>query len=330
MAHSEHPSIEELRALAAVAEKGTETAAAEHLGVTQPVVNRRLKQFREPPAWIRTVDNAVELTQAGKEALPTVQRLLRQYDHLRQFRAGRRQRPNVLAIGAGSSATQYYLGRAVAALRGRLPDWEIQTRVLRGKDRIAAVVDGTLDLALVSHSRLQIEGIVRWACEAKIELAITELARLPLCVIARLRTPEGDLLQSVLAAQTVPVAMLSGWRLAGLDRESGIRRQLEGMMSGQREQLAFVQEAGGWPGVKEFVRQGICAGLMPLALLSREDLQELVIRRLPTELAISNRMIHRRDAEPEIVEAAKSALRTAASEYEREVERRWHGRLESS
>jgi DNA-binding transcriptional LysR family regulator len=327
MAHLEHPSIEELRALAAVAETGTETEAAQRLGISQPVVNRRLRQFRQTPALVRTVDNAVELTPAGQEALPAIQRLLRQYDHLRQILAGRPGRPNRLVIGAGSSATQYYLGRAVAALRGRLPDWEIQTRVLRGKDRVAGVVEGTLDVSLVSHNRVQIESIARWACAARAELEISELARLPLCVLARRQTPEGEQLQAVLAAHAVPPTMLSDWPLAGLDSDSGVRRQLEALLGGGSRRLPFTVEAGGWLGVKEFVRQGLCAGLLPLALLWPDDAKQFVIRRLPDELSIAHRVVCRQDGETELLAEVKAALRAAAEEFQQEVKRRWSGAL---
>ena len=71
---------------------------------------------------------------------------------MQQFMAGRSREPNVLRVGIGSSASQFYLARALAGLQQRLPDWDVHTRVLRGQDRIAGVVDGTLDLAIVSHS----------------------------------------------------------------------------------------------------------------------------------------------------------------------------------
>jgi DNA-binding transcriptional LysR family regulator len=327
MARSESPSIDDLRTLLAMADSGTETAAAKQLGITQPVVHRRLRTFRTRPALVCTRDNAVQLTDAGRDALPAIRRLLRQYDHLKQFLAGRCQRPDTLAVGVGSSATQYYLARAIAGLRERLPDWEIQTRVRRGKDRIVGVVDGTLDLAIVSHNQVQIESIARWACDARVQLRISELAQLPLCVIARRQTPEGDELQSVLAGQTAPVAMLADWPLAGLDRESGIRQQIEGLLAGQERRLAFVQEAGGWLGVREFVRQGLCVGLVPLAILTAEDQQQLVIRRLPTALAIVHRLVRRSDADAEVLGQAEAVLAEAASTYRDEVERRWHGVL---
>lgn len=327
MPRSERPSLDELRTLLAVVDAGTETAAAKQLGITQPVVNRRLRVFRYGRMLVQTRANEVELTDAGQEALPAIRRLVQAYDHLQQFLAGRRREPNVLRVGIGSSASQFYLARALAGLQQRLPDWDVHTRVLRGQDRIAGVVDGTLDLAIVSHCPVQVDSIARWACRTRGELQIRELPRLPLCVIARHRTPEAEQLQSVLAGQTVPAALLGRWRLAGLDRESGVRQQLENLLRGRRLRLQFVQEAGGWLGVKEFVRQGLCAGLMPLALLSPDEQEQFVIRRLPTALAVSHRIVHRQDADSEALAEAKTALGQAADEFQREVERRWQGVL---
>jgi DNA-binding transcriptional LysR family regulator len=192
MADSEHPNTADLRTLLALADAGSETAAAKELGISQPVVNRRLQLFFRAPALLRRRKGRVELTDKGREALPAVRRLLRQHDHLQQYLAGRRERGNLLAIGVGASAGQFYLARAIAILRQRLPEWEIQTRVQRGKERIAGVVEGTLDVALVTHSSLQIENIARWACSSQTELQIDELAGLPLCVIAQRETAEAQ------------------------------------------------------------------------------------------------------------------------------------------
>jgi hypothetical protein len=212
-------------------------------------------------------------------------------------------------------------------LRRRLPGWEILTRVQRGKDRIAGVVEGALDVALVTHSRLQIENLARWACDSRTGLQIDDLAGLPLCVFARRDTPEGGQLQSVLAGQVVPVKLLAGLPLAGLDRESGLRLQLEAWLHGQGQGLAFTMEAGGWLGVKEFVRQGLCAGLIPLALLSPEEAQQFVVRRLPKEFMVTYRIIARPDADAELLAPVRDALHQAAGEFQEEVERRWSGLL---
>jgi DNA-binding transcriptional LysR family regulator len=327
MARAERPSLDELLTLVMVADKETQQAAAKALGIKQPVVSRRLQVFRKSPALVRLHKGRVELTDKGREALPAIRRLLRQHEHLKHYLTGQREQGSLLTIGVGSSASQFYLARALVDLRRRLPGWEILTRVQRGKDRIAGVVEGALDVALVTHSRLQIENLARWACDSRTGLQIDDLAGLPLCVFARRDTPEGGQLQSVLAGQVVPVKLLAGLPLAGLDRESGLRLQLEAWLHGQGQGLAFTMEAGGWLGVKEFVRQGLCAGLIPLALLSPEEAQQFVVRRLPKEFMVTYRIIARPDADAELLAPVRDALHQAAGEFQEEVERRWSGLL---
>jgi DNA-binding transcriptional LysR family regulator len=327
MSRSESPSLDELLTLLAVADEGTEQAAAVVLGVKQPVVSRRLRVFRHAPALIRLHKGRVELTDRGREVLPAIRRFVEQHRHLKQYLARRRTEGSMLTIGAGASASQFYLARALAEVRQQRPDWEIQTRVLRGKDRIAGVVEGTLDAALVTHSPLQIEAIARWACTSRAELQIDHLADLPLCVIASRDSPLAQTLQHVLAGQIVPVELLADLPLAGLDRESGIRRQLEALLPGSGRRLEFRVEAGGWLGIKEFVRCGLCAGLMPLGLLSPDDAKQFVIRRLPPLLAVTHRMIYRRGTQPEILDDVKAALREAATAFQQQTERRWQGML---
>ncbi len=106
-------------------------------------------------------------------------------------------------------------------------------------DRGRGVVKETLDAALVTHSPLQIEAIARWAWTSRAELQIDHLADLPLCVIAGRNSPLAQPLQNVLAGQIVPVELLVELPLAGLDRESGIRRQI-GKSVSSRSRKAFV------------------------------------------------------------------------------------------
>ena len=77
MAHSEHPSIEELRTLVLLAETGSVSEAAERLGVKQPVASVRLKAFRQGEPLVRTRGNQVEITVQGQAVLPAIRELLR-------------------------------------------------------------------------------------------------------------------------------------------------------------------------------------------------------------------------------------------------------------
>lgn len=314
------PKIEDFRVLLALAEHHTEKAAAAALGITQPDVNRGLKKFREGTVFVETEKNRVHLTQAGRDAIPAVRNLLRIYDHLEQFRHGQVERPCKLTIGVGATASQFFLARALVMMHEKLPGYEIATRVARGKDRIAGVMTGVFDLAIVTHSQLQIRNLTQSLGQEN--LKICELSPLNLCVVTGKNTTAAQQLQGLRGTRRVPLSMLGQWRIAGLDSDSGIRQQLEERLADGASRGRFGPQAGGWLGVKEFVKQGKFVGLVPLGLLNREDEQTLVIRRLD-DSAIAHRVIHRAGPVDHGIEEAKAVLRRAALACDQEVEQRW-------
>jgi DNA-binding transcriptional LysR family regulator len=329
VAHSEHPSIEELRALVLFADTGSVSEAAERLGVKQPVASVRLKVFRKGEPLLRTRGNQVEITDKGQAALPAIRELLRRYDHLKQYLAGKREAPNVLRVATGSSGSQYYLPRALAIMRKRQPDWEIETQVARGERRILAVAEGAVDLAIVSHDALQIEMTLHSRYGNRLRLEVSQLARQPLCVIGRKDSLEAGQLQVVLRGQQVPLKMLCRWRLVGLDRQSGVRRQIEQKFATSKQRPQFGGEVGGWLAVKEYARQGLGVGLVPLALMSREDATDFVIRLLSSEVFIQYSLIHRSqpDAGNAGLDALQAALHESAAQHQAELDRRWSGKV---
>ncbi|MGH9944410.1 MAG: LysR family transcriptional regulator, partial [Pyrinomonadaceae bacterium] len=74
--------IRQLRALAAIAETGTFTAAAERVHVTQAAISMQIRQLEEDvgaPLFVRTPRRCV-LTHAGERLLQRAERILREHD----------------------------------------------------------------------------------------------------------------------------------------------------------------------------------------------------------------------------------------------------------
>src|SRR6478735_698314 len=72
-----HLTIRQLRSLAALAAKGSVTAASSQLGLTQPAVTQQLRQLQDLaglPLLQRTGDGML-LTEAGKEVLALAERV---------------------------------------------------------------------------------------------------------------------------------------------------------------------------------------------------------------------------------------------------------------
>jgi DNA-binding transcriptional LysR family regulator len=291
--------------------------------VAQPVVTRRLDVFRGSDPLLETHGSKTTLTDKGKNVIPFVRRMLQEYDDLTSYLKNKRAVPDVVRVGTGSSASQFFLARAIPMFHHEQPTWEVETRVTRGEERIAGVVNGRFDLAIVSHDRLQIEDTARNVGSDGSLLTVTELAQLRICVLARKGTPEGEQIKLALTSQPLPSSMLCRLKLVGLDRQSGVRRQIEQKFSASSTRPRFSGDAGGWLAIKEYARQGLGAGIFPAALLSQEDISEFVVRTLSNDIAIRYVIVCRGDQETDGSRALLEALQKAAQLHQEELRRRW-------
>lgn len=324
MALRETPAIEDLRLLVAIVESGSETGAAKLFGVKQPSVARRLRVFKGKQPLL-TSDGAIQLTAKGQKLLPSIRELLRQYDQLKGCIAAKQETPQILSIATGASVSQYYLPAAIAKMRELAPDLEIEVHATRGSQRITGIANGDFDLAIVSHDRLQIKMAQTDKRGARPELVVEDLATQSLCVLAAKSSSGAERLSGILAGQEVPLDMLSRLPLIGPDRSSGIRRQIERAFASRSEQLRFGVNAAGWLAVKEYAKHGLGVGILPLGLLSREDIDEFVIRRLPAELCIRHYLIHREDATNPYLDGMKTSLSESAKQHQETVQRLCQG-----
>jgi DNA-binding transcriptional LysR family regulator len=117
--------------------------------------------------------------------------------------------------------------------------------------------------------------------------------------------------------------MLCRLKLVGLDRQSGVRRQIEQKFSASSTRPRFSGDAGGWLAIKEYARQGLGAGIFPAALLSQEDISEFVVRTLSNDIAIRYVIVCRGDQETDGSRALLEALQKAAQLHQEELRRRW-------
>jgi DNA-binding transcriptional LysR family regulator len=322
------PTLEALRALLAFHDqKQSVMSAARNLNLTQPVVSRKLKVFTRADVCGRILlagsGNTLRLTEAALDVIPEIRKLLQDYDQLLGYLREESQGRKKIRIGVGSFSAQHYVPQAIASLRRQEPDIDVETQIARGSERIAGVLDSKLDLAVVSHDPVLIDELVRERAGKRIPLVVEALAGLELCVIARKKTAEGQELESIPARDTVPLTKLKHWELVGLDRNSGIRRQLERQLANP-EELQFLS-GGGWLAAKEFVRHNIGVAVVPLAVLSRADAGDFVIRRLADHFVVRHYLIHRQQPASAARDAVKQALHEAADASQAEVGKRWLG-----
>lgn len=146
-------SLRQLRALRAVIEEGTISAAADRLNLTGPAVHNQLKTLenligapvltRESGAPGPTQEGAALLA-AQEEIQAALERAVGLIEALESGRSGR------VVLGVVSTA-KYFAPGVVAALRRDLPGVEVVLRVGNRGETIAALARGEFDLCVMGR-----------------------------------------------------------------------------------------------------------------------------------------------------------------------------------
>jgi len=266
------PTIEALRALMVLADSDGVSEAARRLGVTQPVVTKKLRVFKDANACgsvLLQSNGRLMLTDSARSVLPAIRELVSRYDRLIGSLQGEETAPRVMRVGVGNFAAEHYIPKAILAVRDMLEDCQVESRICRGRDRVLQTAQGTLDLAVLTHDEQQMRRLLREQGLDASTLQMTRLARHRLCLLASPETAAGRELQRLSPNRSVPVGRLDQWELIGPDRQSGIRRQLEEHAAPAR--LYFVAEGGGWAAGKQYARAGLGVALVPITGVTAAD-----------------------------------------------------------
>jgi DNA-binding transcriptional LysR family regulator len=154
MPHPKSITLKQLRALAAIVETGSITAAAGTLHVTPPAVSTQLKALEEgvcAQVLNRGPDGRISLTPVGRELLATVHKIetalsqcFARVDALRAGLAG------YVSIGVVSTG-KYFAPGLVARMKQRLPDIEIGLKVGNRGEIVDALGRGEIELAIMGR-----------------------------------------------------------------------------------------------------------------------------------------------------------------------------------
>lgn len=210
-----------LRYFVAVAERGSLSAAAEVVLVTQPALSRQLRAFERELGLrlFRRPGRALELTAAGREFLPLAREVLQRADQARRsaadLAAGRLGR---LTISAPTTTVSDVIAPFLATFG---PDDPVPTVVAADGPAALAALDHDTDLAIVTQPpRRPLAGLRvavlpvfasvppdhRWAGRSDVELA--ELATEPLVVLDPSFRPRQLLDEAFTAADLVGASLL--------------------------------------------------------------------------------------------------------------------------
>jgi hypothetical protein len=191
---------------------------------------------------------------------------------------------------------------------------------MRGLERILGVAEGRIDLALVTHDPEDIAALTG----GRGPLAVELLAGHAVVVIAHPATASGQELRALPAGREVPLEKLARWPLVGLDARSGVRRKLEQHLQGRaKPRYELEGQPGGWAIAREYARNKLGATLLPLPLLTREDREDFVVRRLPGSFLVEDFLVAREGdrtaAQAETIDRFRRAARISKREN------RWQG-----
>jgi DNA-binding transcriptional LysR family regulator len=284
-----------MRALVTLKETGGITQCAKRLGVTQPVISRKLQVFLDPDACgtvlLKRVDGRLAFTESGEAVLPAMREVVRGYDRVLHFMAGRVAAPQSLKIGTGGFAAEFYLPEVIQRAMKDNEEQQIETHVCRGRERILGTANGAFDMSIVTHDEGQIRTTLQGIQASESALAVTRLGKHPFCLIARRGTRHSNELSRIPVGRVVTISALTEWELIGPDANSGIRRQLEERMGGK--QLYFIAEGGGWAAARRFAEVGLGIAIMPIGALISSDRRTFVVRKLASEFSIQFLLINR-------------------------------------
>ncbi len=142
-----------LRSFLAVADTGSITEAAEHIGITQPALSRRLQQLENHlsvPLLIRGRKGAV-LTEMGRLVQSEAQGIVARYERMQEMVSShQRLEGGTVRIGGGATAVSFVLPEAIAAFQAAHPQVLFQMREAGSSEIADDVVAGHLELGVVT------------------------------------------------------------------------------------------------------------------------------------------------------------------------------------
>jgi DNA-binding transcriptional LysR family regulator len=147
-------TLKQLRALVAINDNGSLTAAAETLGLTPPAVSTQLRLLEEnlgSRLVMRGNDGKTSLTSSGQQVLTSVRQveatLTSCYDRVKSIREGKL---GYLAIGCVSTG-KYFAPQLVSGFQRANPNIQVGLRIGNREEIIALVMEGTVDVAIMGR-----------------------------------------------------------------------------------------------------------------------------------------------------------------------------------
>jgi DNA-binding transcriptional LysR family regulator len=149
--------VKELRSLAALADLGSMTAAADKLHLSPAAIHKQLKvlQAELGTKLYEHVGRNLVLTPAGQMLMPYVRNLLAEHDSiLTALDEWKGKKRGVIRIGAGPTISSYVLPVLLKRFRRSCPEVELFVETGNTPVLLNGLSQGTLDMALIVSADL--------------------------------------------------------------------------------------------------------------------------------------------------------------------------------
>jgi DNA-binding transcriptional LysR family regulator len=242
--HDRMSSIRILRTFLAVAAEGSFAAAAHRVALTQAAVGQQMRalegEFRRP--LFQRQGKSVVLSEAGRELLPGVRRLVAQYDQLVASAPEAEPMAGTVHLGAVVSAVRPLIQTTVA-LKARHPKLELHVSAAKSVELLARVATGELDAAVA----------VREPGPVPAELAWTGLYAEPMVLLAARTLQDAP-----------PRQLLQQHAFIRFDRTQHTGQLVERTLKKLRVRPQELMELNSIESVADLVRAGLGIAILPL------------------------------------------------------------------
>lgn len=254
--------LRQLECFCAVARTGSFTRAAAELGMAQPSLSEQINKLEKALGadLFERFSRRIELTEPGAMLLPRARALIEEAAALPQFlEAAREGVRGALRVGVIPTILPYFLAPVLRGFVERYPEVELQLRESTTEDLLQQVLDGVLDLAVLSVP------------VTELGLVMSELFREPLC----LAVPEGH---ELALTGKVQLRRLTNERLLILKGGHCLREESLAVCDRARAHFGAQFEADQLASIVELIRAGFGVSIVPeMARRSAEGCKLLTI-----------------------------------------------------
>jgi DNA-binding transcriptional LysR family regulator len=236
-------SIRVLRTFLAVAAEGSFAAAANRVALTQAAVGQQMRTLESElgRALFERQGKSVGLSDAGREVLPSLRKLVALYDQAQTAPHVAEPMSGTVHLGAVVSAVRPLI-EATLALKQRFPALELHVGAAKSMDLLASVEASELDAAIV----------VREAGQSRPGLSWTALYEEPMVVLAPRAAPE-----------TNARLLLQRHPFIRFDRSQHTGRLVERALRQLRAKPDEFLELNAIESIVDLVRSGLGVSLLP-------------------------------------------------------------------